>query len=279
MGEETPEQRVARLRRELADAKVDALQAELAEAQQVTGAVSAPVRVSGTEPGVSLLSGLSKRSTPTPPAPGELAPAPRAVPFAFKAMALPWSWWTAWALFMIAIAPIALWIIVPIAGVIVAPVTLVVILVLRLRRERTQLALLKWGEPATVTNVDVASVGTYYSGVTYQNVRLAQAHGWQVTREWYSGPGTATKITYELGGTSPTLSLHGLPYDNGVILADKRRPSRALCISSFAYDLDRDATGNWKGHVPPRVVVGSILMMVLLIGWTAAMVLVCGAAA
>jgi hypothetical protein len=271
------------LQRELADAKVDALQAELAEAQQPTGAVSAPVRAPGTEPSVTLLSGLSKRSTPTPTptplGPGELAPAPRTVPFAFKAMALPWSWWTAWALFMIAIAPIALWIIVPIAGVIVAPVTLVVILVLRLRRERTQLALLKWGEPATVTNVDVASVGTYYSGVTYQNVRLAQAHGWQVSREWYSGPSTATKITYELGGTSNTLTLHGLPYDDGVILADKRKASRALCISSFAYDLDRDATGNWVGHLPPRVVVGSILMMVLLVGWTAAMVLVCGAAA
>jgi hypothetical protein len=148
-----------------------------------------------------------------------------------------------------------------------------------LRRERTQLALLKWGEPATVTNVDVASVGTYYSGVTYQNVRLAQAHGWQVTRRWYSGPGTTTKINYQLGGTGNTLTLHGLPYDDGVILADKRKPERALCISSFPYDLDRDASGNWVGHVAPRVIIGSILMIALLVGWTAAMVILCGAAA
>ncbi len=73
--------------------------------------------------------------------------------------------------------------------------------------------------------------------------------------------------------------MHGLPYDNGVILADKRKPERALCVSSFPYDLDRDASGNWVGHVGPRVIVGSVLMIVLLVGWTLAMVVLCGAAA
>jgi hypothetical protein len=293
--EETPEQRVVRLQRELADAKVDALQAELAEAQAGAHAgthlgtpVGTPV---GTQPAPTFTSAiptaaLSSGREPSwmrkPAAPadaGTLAPAPRTVPFAFKAMALPWSWWVAWTLFMVAIAPIAIWIIVPIAGAITAVVTLVAVLVWRLRGEGARLALLKWGEPAAVTKVDVAGVGTYYSGVTYQNVRLAQAHGWDVTRRWYSGPGTTTRVSYELGGTENTLTLHGLPYDNGVILADKRKPQRALCVSSFPYDLDRDAGGNWVGHVERRVIVGSIFMITLLVGWTAAMVVLCGAAA
>jgi hypothetical protein len=180
---------------------------------------------------------------------------------------------------MVAIAPIALWIVFPIAGAITAVVTFVAVLVWRLRGEGLRLALLKWGEPANVSNADTTSVGTYYSGVTYQNVRLAQAHGWQVERHWYSGPGITTKITYALAGTSNVLTLHGLAYDNGVILADKRNPARALCVSSFPYQLDRDPSGNWIGHVERRVIVGSILMIVLLVGWTAAMVVLCGTAA
>lgn len=273
MGEETPDQRVIRLQRELADAKVQALRAELAEAQ-----AGVPQSHFATPPPASPDPSWLRKPAP-PVVDTSLAPAPRSVPFAFKAMALPWSWWVAWVLFMVAIAPIALWIVFPIAGAITAVVTLVAVLVWRLRGEGMRLALLKWGEPATVTNADTASVGTYYSGVTYQNVRLAQAHGWQVERRWYSGPGTTTKISYELGGTSNVLTMHGLGYDNGVILADKRKPARALCVSSFPYDLDRDPSGNWIGHVERRVIVGSILMIVLLVGWTAAMVVLCGTAA
>ena len=144
---------------------------------------------------------------------------------------------------------------------------------MRVVRDRTQLALLKWGEVATVTDADVKNVGTYYSGTTYQNVRLPQAHGWKVTRNWYSGPGTTTKIGYQLNGTTGTLTMHGLGYDDGVILADKRDPQRALCVSSFAYALDRDPSGNWIGQVGGRVLTGSVLMIVVLLGWTAAMVI------
>ncbi len=280
MGDETPEQRVTRLQRQLADAKVEALQAELAEAQ--AGSSPAPASTALTGPGVTTFARAepSWLRKPTPSADdGVLAPAPRRVPIAFKAMALPWSWWVAWALFMVAVAPIALWITFPLAGAITAVVTFVGVLVWRLRGEHTRLILLKWGEPVTVTNADVADVGTYYSGVTYQNVRLAQAHGWTVERQWYSGPSTTTRISYQLGPATNTLTMHGLGYDNGVILADRRKPERALCVSSFPYDLERDASGNWVGHVGPRVIIGSVLMIVLLVGWTAAMVVLCGAAA
>jgi hypothetical protein len=125
-------------------------------------------------------------------------------------------------------------------------------------------------------NSDETSRGTYYSGVTYQNVRLAQAHGWDVERHWYSGPGSTTKVAYELNGVQGELTMHGLPYENGVILADTRNPHRALCVSSFAYDLDRDAGGDWIGHVPLRVIIGSLAMTIVLIGWTVAMVTLCG---
>ena len=57
-----------------------------------------------------------------------------------------------------------------------------------------------------------------------------------------------------------------------MILANPRKPDHALCVSSFAYDLHRDSSGNWVGKLPKRVVFGSIAMTVLLLGWTAAMV-------
>jgi hypothetical protein len=218
---------------------------------------------------------LTPAQSAPPPAGPPLAPAPRAVPWQFKAVVLPWSWWTVFALVMISVAPGIVWIGIPLAGAVVAALTFLFVVVRRLRRDALQLSLLKWGEVATVRDAETVGVGTYYSGVTYSNVRLAQAHGWQVQRRWYSGPGTSTKITYEINGKQATMGLHGLPYDNGVILADPRKPERALCVSAYAYDLDRDPSGNWIGRLPARVVFGSIAMTVLLLAWTAAMITIC----
>jgi hypothetical protein len=68
------------------------------------------------------------------------------------------------------------------------------------------------------------------------------------------------------------LGLHGLPYDNGVILAHPQHPDRALCVSAWAYDLDRDLDGNWTGKLPVRAVLGSVAMTLVLLTWTAGMV-------
>ncbi len=103
---------------------------------------------------------------------------------------------------------------------------------------------------------------------------MAQAHGWQVERKWYSGPGTRRRSPTSSTAARNELILHGLPYDNGVILADTRQPEQALCVSSFAYDLDRDTAGDWIGKLPDRVVIGSVLMSVLLVAWAAATVIV-----
>ncbi|MFN2518030.1 MAG: hypothetical protein ABR604_03145 [Jatrophihabitantaceae bacterium] len=258
---ESADDTIARLERELANAKIAALQQELDQVRAASGAATG-----GTAgPWTPHLVPLGKPATP--PA-ARLAPVPRRVPVGFRLVVLPWSWWTVFALFMMAVAPIAIWALLPIAGAVAAGATFLAIALLRARRYRLQIALLRWGEVATVRTAGKLSVGTYYSGTTYSNVRLAQAHGWQVERRWYSGPSTTTKIDYELGGTPGQLTLRGLPYDDGVILAHSKKPGRALCVSSFPYDLDRDPDGNWVGKVPLRVSLGALAMTVVLAGWT-----------
>jgi hypothetical protein len=289
---ETPEERVARLQHELDQAKIDDLQKQLAAAQEAAGmhpptpADQLPPRrrISVVKNGVRVfdnadIADLARRFGDSgagiaAPVDTNLAPAPRRVPWRFRAAVLPWSWWTVWTMFMISITPIALYIVLPISGAIAAAAGFVGIVAVRLVRNRTRLALLKWGAVATVVDTDVKGVGTYYSGTTYQNMRLAQAHGWQVDRRRYSGPGTTTEITYELNGQRNNLTLHGREYDNGVILADTRHPERALCVSSFPYDLERDSSGNWVGGLTRRVAIGSALMTVLLLGWVVALVTV-----
>jgi hypothetical protein len=288
---ETPEQRVARLEAELAQAKVEALQKQLAQAQSEAGPSShlrGPVQLGKSfEPSPSLASwtpsgaGDSSWATFLPPSnrsqssnradDTHLAAAPRPVPFAFRVISIPLSFWTLFALFMIAIAPIAVWILVPIAGVVVAIATFLIVVGMLLRKSAIRTALLKWGEVATVTTADPLSRGTYYSGTTVSNVRMAQAHGWQVEHQWYSGPVTKTRVDYDLHGTKGSLVIRGLDYDNGVILADSREPRRALCVSSFPYDLSRDANGNWVGRVATRIKISSAVMIVLLAGWTLGM--------
>ena len=294
---ETPEQRVARLEAELAQAKVDALQKQLAEAQAQAGTPTATWPPAARQPTTDALVQAQRlaelagrhfadgqfagaefagaqfggvRFSKPAPADTNLATAPRAVPASYKLASFRFSWWTVWALFMIAVAPIAVWIFAPIALAIVGAITFVVVVFLTLRRTALRLSLLRWGEVATIVEQDVKSVGTYYSGTTVQNVRIAQAHGWTVERRWYSGPVTKTVVNYELRGTRSSLTIRGLPYDNGVILADSRNPQRALCVSSFPYDLARDAGGNWTGQVAGRSKVGAIVMIDVLLAWTAA---------
>ncbi|PZS25896.1 MAG: hypothetical protein DLM58_21545 [Pseudonocardiales bacterium] len=261
---ETPEETIARLQRELDNAKIAKLQHEIAQARSGVTPLKKPAyRSAQSWPPPDVLLGR-----PAGPLDSNLAPVPRRVPLTFRLLVLPWSWWTVFTLFMIAVAPIAVWIFVPLAGLITVAVTFLVIAGLRLRRFRRQVGLLKWGEVAAVNAADPTSIGTYYSGTTYQNVRLAQAHGWQVARRWYSGPSTTTKVSYELNGTRGELKMRGLPYAGGVILAHSKDPKIALCVSSFPYDLDRDQDGNWVGRLGPRVVIGSIAMATVTLVWT-----------
>lgn len=178
---------------------------------------------------------------------------PRRVPFAFRLVAFwSWSWWEAFSVVMFAVAPIALWVffpeIIPAAFIL----GLLAIVVVRGRKYLKRIGLLKWGKVATVTNSDELSRGTYYSGTTYQNMLVRQAHGWDVTKRMYSGPASKTKVEYTLDGTNGSLTLRGLPYRNGVVLADSRKPTRALCVSSFSFPVKPDVNGEWQtGGISP----------------------------
>jgi hypothetical protein len=76
-------------------------------------------------------------------------------------------------------------------------------------------------------------------------------------------------VSYQVGSGSGSVIIRGLEYRDGVILADPRQPERALCISSFPYDIEPDHTGNWASTVPKRVLASSILMNLIVLAWTA----------
>ncbi|MEZ0356809.1 DUF3060 domain-containing protein [Mycobacterium sp. SA01] len=199
-----------------------------------------------------------------------LAAAPRRVPASFVlAELLPFRWWYLWGMFMIAVALIALWAAAPLAFSITAVAALMVIYAFQLYGTSQRLALLKWGEVATVTGAETLTRGTYYSGTTWYNAYLPIACGWTVRRPRYSGPSTKTKVSYRLGDYDGDIVVRGREYTDGVVLADPRKPSRALCVTSFAYDLDPNESGNWVGRLRPRLVVGMIAWILVMTGWLA----------
>jgi hypothetical protein len=179
MAQETPDETVARLQHEVDQAKIAALERQLAQAQRAAGvapdappdspvapATSVPpsasshshggvsvhrnpdgsVRISVDGQDLSLpdrpeptTSGRAQQHMDTPANNQPLSRAPRRVPLAFRLMILPWSWWTVFALFMIAVTPIALWISFPATGVVAGIVTFLVVAGLRVRRDHLQL--------------------------------------------------------------------------------------------------------------------------------------------
>jgi hypothetical protein len=184
----------------------------------------------------------------TPTTVDRISDPPRRVPLTFRLSSLwSWSWWEAFTVLMVAVAPIAVWGFFPwtIPGALIAG--LLAIAVTRGRKYLLRVGLLKWGKVATVTNADEISRGTYYSGTTYNNMLVRQANGWDVTKRVYSGPASKTKVNYSLDDVDGTVTLRGLPFNNGVILADSRKPARALCVSSFPFSVKPDANGDFAG--------------------------------
>jgi hypothetical protein len=193
-----------------------------------------------------------------------LAPAPRTIPFVFRlAEALPFRWWYVLTLFVVAIAPVALWIQLPRAFAAAAVATLAGIYAAHVHGARVRLGLLKWGRVATVTDTEPVSRTTHF------NIRLPVAHGWTVTRNRWSGHNAKTKVSYTLDGHRADLVVRGREYVDGVILADERNPARARCVTAFAYDLERDETGNWVGELRPRLRAGMACWLAIVVGWLA----------
>jgi hypothetical protein len=180
-----PEERVAELERQLREARTAAWRVESSGAT-----------------GVSFPSSPARESySPFGPDGTALATAPRRVPIGFLlAEFLPFRWWYLFAMFMVAIPPIIVWVMQPALFLPAAVIVLLAIYGIQFERSRARIALLKWGQVATVTGAEVLSQGTYYGGVTYSNVVLPVARGWTVTRSLWSGPKTTTRIRYQLDG-------------------------------------------------------------------------------
>ncbi len=233
-GEQLSPERIAELQKQLSDAaaQVAKVQAELSQAQ---GSAAQPPSVPYGAPVIwsEILDDLPGRGEP-PISVERLADPPRQVPYSFRLSSFwSWKWWEAFSVLMVVVSPIALWIFFPwlFPGALILGI--LAIAGIRGRRYVRHVRLLKWGKVATVTNANEISRGTYYSGITYQNMMVSQANGWDVTRRLYSGPASKTEIKYSVDDTDGTFTLRGLPYDSGVVLADPRKPGRALCVSSF----------------------------------------------
>ncbi|CDO86666.1 DUF3060 domain-containing protein [Mycobacterium triplex] len=194
-----------------------------------------------------------------------LAPPPRGIPIGFRlAELLPFRWWYVWTLFLVAVAPIVLWIRLPRAFAAAAVLTLAGIYAVHLYGARVRIGLLKRGRVATVTGTEKLSRAQHF------NTRLPVAHGWTVTRARWSGPDTTTTVYYTLDGHRGDVLLRGREYVDGVILADERNPARARCVTAFAYDLDRDETGNWAGTLRPRLWARMACWFLIVVGWLVA---------
>src|SRR6185436_2859201 len=76
-----------------------------------------------------------------------------------------------------------------------------------------------------------------------------------------------TRVRYQLDGYQGELTVAGREYIDGVIVADQRKPERALCVTSFPYDLNRDSSGNWTGRLRVRLVIGMVFWLLVMIGW------------
>jgi hypothetical protein len=199
-----------------------------------------------------------------------LAEPPRRIPAAFwLAELLGFRWWYFLVLMIVGLGPLALWMKVPAAFTVIVVLTLLGIYGFQLWGMNKRFALLKWGQVAHVTGSQIVSQGTYYGGTTLKNMKVPIAHGWKVIRPMYSGPSTKTLIRYTLNGVPGELTVSGREYLDGVVLADPRQPAQALCVTSFAYDLDRDESGNWTGRIRPGLMFGMALWLTVSIGWLA----------
>lgn len=248
MESQDPEERIAELERQLADARAAAQRSEIFDEDD------SYLNTAARESYSSRASGL--------------AAAPRRVPLRFLlAEALPFRWWYLFTMFIVAIPPIIVWMWKPMLFLPAAVLVLVSIYGFHLSGVRTRITLLKWGQVASVTGAEVLSQATYYGGTTYSNVVLPVARGWTVTRPLWSGPKTKTRIRYRLDAFQGDITVGGREYLDGVVLADQRKPERALCVTSFPYDLDRDDSGNWIGHLRGRLQIGMACWLLVMIGW------------
>jgi cell division septum initiation protein DivIVA len=136
MVSQDPEQRIAELEEELAQTKhIAELERELAAARAAEQGGEGPSAQWFRPDAVEAAA----------PADTRLADPPRRLPVSFLlAELLPFRWWYIWTMFMVAVAPIVVWINTPAAVAPAAVLTLLAIYALQARGAITRRALLKW---------------------------------------------------------------------------------------------------------------------------------------
>lgn len=186
----------------------------------------------------------------TPAAPvGPLAEPPRPVPFAYRLATFDISFYELFIMVILVAAPIAVWVFLPEVVPAALLLAVAVIAVFRGRRYVRRIGILKWGKVATTSRPELLDVGTYYGGLTYNNMRKRQASGWDVSTVWYSGPAYTNQIDYTLDGVKGSLKYRGLRYTDGVVLADSRDPSKAMSVVQFPYSLKPEPDGRFSGRL------------------------------
>ncbi len=233
---------------------------------EVTQQIQSSLQALGLDQGLGAMFG-HVGAAGAPPEPPEvvapLAEPPRHVPMSYRLATFNLSVYELFILLIGFIAPIAVWMFLPIVipGALIAAV--LVIGWFRGRRYVGRIGMLKWGKVATVINNDTLDKGTYYSGVTYNNMRKRTATGWNAKTIWYSGPAYKNKVDYTLDGATGSLEWRGLRYQQGVIFADSRKPSRAMEVSMFPYSVKPGPDGQFTGELSAWLWGGIISTLVI----------------
>src|SRR6185503_9589479 len=80
---------------------------------------------------------------------------------------------------------------------------------------------------------------------------------------WYSGPAYKNKVDYTLDGATGSLAGRWLQYQQGVILADSRQPSRAMVRSLFPHSVTPGPDGKLTGELSAWLWGGIISTLVV----------------
>ncbi len=230
---------------------------------EVTQRIAASLQSLGLDQGLGAMFGHVGSPPEPPEVVGPLAEPPRHVPMSYRLATFNLSIYELFIMIIGAVAPIAVWAFLPVVipGALIAGVLLIVWF--RGRRYMRRIGMLKWGKVATVTNNDTLDKGTYYSGVTYNNMRKRMANGWDAKTIWYSGPAYKNKVDYTLDGATGSLEWRGLQYHRGVVLADSRKPGRAMEVSMFPYSVKPGPDGQLTGELSAWLWGGIISTLVI----------------
>ncbi len=190
-----------------------------------------------------------------------LAEPPRPVPLAYRLAALGLGAWEAFALLLFGLAPMALWILQAHIRTAAFVVAALLVVGTRVRRYVRRVGVLRWGKVATVTTAE-----SHISSTSYTNVPLRQARGWDVTTQLHTGSSVTTRISYMVDGQAGSIRVRGLPYVDGVVLADSRKPSRAMVVSQFPHSVRPGLDGQLVGRLAPGRWAWLLLTLALQIG-------------